>query len=323
MNYEEFAQDLPAERTMTFRSAEENEEFFLRMNINQEMRQLRRGPFRSDLAFRTTQTTDLYADRFSSACRMYLEPPPGMVGLLWLRSTGAPLLASGVDSANDKLLFLPSSTVVGLVLPDLAGSEVLGIPEDNFKKMLATFCPGCEPLEILTLFEGNTAELQTLSRNILRMLTEPGEELNTEWVSNLLAATCDWIEDSTDRWPPDQFRFHPAYRQIARKAEEYICEHYRYAVHIEDICREAGVGLRTLQRCVRKYFDVTVTELIESVRMKAAHRELSALQPEECSVTQIALDNGFSHLGRFSVAYRNRYGETPSEQLARLPGQKS
>jgi hypothetical protein len=154
MNYEEFAQDLPAERTMTFRSAEENEEFFLRMNINQEMRQLRRGPFRSDLAFRTTQTTDLYADRFSSACRMYLEPPPGMVGLLWLRSTGAPLLASGVDSANDKLLFLPSSTVVGLVLPDLAGSEVLGIPEDNFKKMLATFCPGCEPLEILTLFEG-------------------------------------------------------------------------------------------------------------------------------------------------------------------------
>ena len=323
MNYEELALDLPVERTMTFRSAEENEEFFLRMNVNQEMRQLRRGPFRSDLAFRTTQTADLYADRFSSACRMYLESPPGMIGLLWLRSTGAPLLASGVDAANDKLLFLPSSTVVGLVLPDLGGSEVISIPEGQFKKMMTTFCPGYELLENLTLFEGNTAELQALSRNILRMLAEPGEKLRPEWISNLLAATFGWIDDSTGQWPPDKIRDHPAHRQIAKKAEEYIYEHFRDAVHIEDICREARVGLRTLQRCVREYFDVTVTELVEGVRMEAAHRELSVLQPKDSTVTQVALDNGFSHLGRFSVAYRERYGETPSERLAHRQGQKS
>ena len=323
MNYEEFAQDLPAERTMTFRSAEENEEFFLRMNINQEMRQLRRGPFRSDLAFRTTQTADLYADRFSSACRMYLEPTPSMVGLLWLRSAGAPLLASGVDAANDKLLFLPKNTVVGLILPDLAGCETIGIPEERFNKMSAAFCPACEPLENLTLFEGNTAELQTLSRNILRMLMEPGEELPLEWLSNLLAGVFGWIGDSSGRWPPDKFRTHPAHRQIAKRTEDYICEYYRDAVHVEDICRETRVGLRTLQRCVREYFDVTITELVESVRMEAAHRELSMLRPEETTVTQVALDNGFNHLGRFSVAYHKRYGETPSERLAQRPSQKS
>jgi AraC-like DNA-binding protein len=68
---------------------------------------------------------------------------------------------------------------------------------------------------------------------------------------------------------------------------------------------------------------VTVTELIESVRMNSAHRELSELRPEESTVTQVALDNGFSHLGRFSVAYRERYGETPSDRLAHLAGQKT
>ena len=323
MNYETFAMDLPAERSISFRSAEENEEFLLRMNVNQEMRQLRRGPFRSDLAFRSAGTVDLYADRFSSACRMYLEPTPGMIGLLWLRSTGAPMLASGVDATNEKLLFLPRSTVVGLVLPDLGGSEVIGIPEDRFKKMLSTFCPNCGPLDKLTLFEGNTAELQALSLNILRMLAEPGEKLRPEWISNLLAATFSWIDDSTGQWPPDKIRDHPAHRQIAKKAEEYVCEHFRDAVHIEDICRETGTGLRTLQRCVREYFDVTITELVASVRMEAAHRELSVLQPEETTVTQVALDNGFSHLGRFSVTYHKRYGETPSSRLAHRQGQKS
>ena len=124
---------------------------------------------------------------------MHLEPPPGMIGLLWLRSTGAPLLASGVDAANEKLLFLPSGTVVGLVLPDLAGSEVIGIPEECFEDMLAAFRPECESPEKMTLFEGNTVDLLALRRNVLRMLSEPGEELPSEWLSNLLAATFGWM----------------------------------------------------------------------------------------------------------------------------------
>jgi AraC-like DNA-binding protein len=92
---------------------------------------------------------------------------------------------------------------------------------------------------------------------------------------------------------------------------------------LEDICRETGVGLRCLQRAIRAYFDVTLTELLESVRMEAAHRDLSNLRLEESTVTQVALDNGFTHLGRFSVAFHQRFGETPSERLALLPGQKS
>lgn len=323
MNYEAFASDLPPERTITFRSAEENEEALLRMGVNQKMRQLRRGPFRSDLVERVTQTAGLFADRFSTACRMYLEPPRGMVGLLWLRSAAGPLLASGVDAANDKLLFLPKNTVVGLVLPDLAGSEAVGIPEDRFNEMLAAFCPECEPLERVSLIEGDTASLRTLSKTVLRLLREPGEDLHPERLSNLLAATFSWIDEATGRWQPEKLRVQSVHRRIARQTEEFIYEHYHDEVNLEDICRETGVGLRCLQRAIRAYFDVTITELLESVRMEAAHRDLSTLRLEESTVTQVALDNGFSHLGRFSVAFHQRFGEKPSELLARRSGQKS
>ena len=74
---------------------------------------------------------------------------------------------------------------------------------------------------------------------------------------------------------------------------------------------------------MRAYFDVTFTELLECVRMEAAHRDLSTLSPEDITVTRVALDNGFSHLGRFSVAFHQRYEEKPREVLARRLGQKS
>jgi AraC-like DNA-binding protein len=35
------------------------------------------------------------------------------------------------------------------------------------------------------------------------------------------------------------------------------------------------------------------------------------------SVTEVALDHGFLHLGRFSEAYRKRFGELPSQTWRR------
>jgi transcriptional regulator GlxA family with amidase domain len=52
------------------------------------------------------------------------------------------------------------------------------------------------------------------------------------------------------------------------------------------------------------------------LRLQAARARLLAAT-EADSVTAIALDCGFAHLGRFAVAYRRAYGERPSETLAR------
>jgi len=57
--------------------------------------------------------------------------------------------------------------------------------------------------------------------------------------------------------------------------------------------------------------------------VEPAHHDLSTLRLEESTVTQVALDNGFSHLGRFSGAFHQCFGEKPSELLARRSGQKS
>jgi AraC-like DNA-binding protein len=84
-----------------------------------------------------------------------------------------------------------------------------------------------------------------------------------------------------------------------------------------------GVGVRTLQRCFKEYFQVTITDYILNVRLQNAYRELAITHDPQKTVTRIALRHGFSHLGRFSISFRHRYGTSPNEVLALRTGQKS
>jgi transcriptional regulator GlxA family with amidase domain len=56
---------------------------------------------------------------------------------------------------------------------------------------------------------------------------------------------------------------------------------------------------------------------LQNLRLDATHRELLAAEPGERTVTDVAFARGISHLGRFAGAYRERFGECPSETLGR------
>lgn len=318
MDYEQFRSDLPADRTIVFSSAEENEETMRRLGVNQQVRQLGRGKFRADMVVRNAGEVTVFSDRFSRAISMYLEPPKGMVGLLFFLSANGQFRASGENVANDKLVVLPRGSGTDIVAPDLCGSQAIGIPEARFIEMTETLCPTPKSVrpEEMTVVEGDTAQLHALRRAVLDLVADPGSDQDDEWVSSLLAAAIGWMGHSSNRWRPEGLTVNGAKSRIARQAREFIEAHYREAVHLEDLCRVTGVGLRTLQRSFREYFDLTVSEYLKTLRLDAAHRDLATAHREHDPVSTIALQNGFTHLGRFSVEFRERFGESPSETLA-------
>jgi transcriptional regulator GlxA family with amidase domain len=55
------------------------------------------------------------------------------------------------------------------------------------------------------------------------------------------------------------------------------------------------------------------------VRLLRARLALLHANPPCNSVTSIAMAYGFTQLGRFSVAYRRAFGETPSQTLRTSP----
>jgi AraC-like DNA-binding protein len=54
-------------------------------------------------------------------------------------------------------------------------------------------------------------------------------------------------------------------------------------------------------------------------RMHLVRRALLRADPSTATVTRLATDHGFWELGRFSVAYRALFDESPSESLRRPP----
>jgi transcriptional regulator GlxA family with amidase domain len=57
-------------------------------------------------------------------------------------------------------------------------------------------------------------------------------------------------------------------------------------------------------------------QFVRDVRLDAVRERLTRAD-SPCTVAEVATEFGFGHLSRFSQDYRRRYGENPSETLAR------
>jgi AraC-like DNA-binding protein len=95
---------------------------------------------------------------------------------------------------------------------------------------------------------------------------------------------------------------------------DWIVSHADEPLAIEQIARECGLGLRALEKNFRLHCGGTPTAFLRRVRLDRARQRLS--DPASIkSVTDIALESGFFHLGRFAGAYRKQFGESPCETL--------
>src|SRR3981081_2824408 len=88
---------------------------------------------------------------------------------------------------------------------------------------------------------------------------------------------------------------------------------------LADLADISGVSGRTLQRQFRSFLGKTPRAVLTDIRFECARRELLQGLPD-AKVMDVALNSGFQHCGRFSVAYRRRYGETPSQTQKRQAG---
>jgi transcriptional regulator GlxA family with amidase domain len=100
------------------------------------------------------------------------------------------------------------------------------------------------------------------------------------------------------------------------RVQRWIDAHLDQDITLDRLCAVAGIGPRALQRSLLAARGQSPHELVTSRRLAVARRLLES-GSSRVVVSKVALDCGFSHLGRFAAAYRRIYGESPSE-TARL-----
>ncbi|ANQ85157.1 AraC family transcriptional regulator [Azoarcus olearius] len=104
---------------------------------------------------------------------------------------------------------------------------------------------------------------------------------------------------------------------FVRRAEHYIDEHAHEAITVCDIAEHVGVSSRSLYTGFRKYRNTSPMLYLKETRLNRVREQLLSTEPGRTTVTAVAYQWGFGHLGHFTTDYKRRFGESPSETLAR------
>ena len=105
--------------------------------------------------------------------------------------------------------------------------------------------------------------------------------------------------------------------------EGWIPANLREPISVETLAGVASSSTRALQMTFRRYRDCTPMEFfVRRARLQEVRRQIRSRGPG-VSVTEIALDFGFFHLGRFAHAYQQLFGERPSETSRDQPAHRA
>jgi AraC family ethanolamine operon transcriptional activator len=88
------------------------------------------------------------------------------------------------------------------------------------------------------------------------------------------------------------------------------------ALALDEICRATRINRRTLQHYFKEMYGMGPTEYFRVRRLNGVRNDLLRAQKDEITVSGIAEQWGFSHMGRFSQHYKRHFGESPSKTLA-------
>jgi transcriptional regulator GlxA family with amidase domain len=91
---------------------------------------------------------------------------------------------------------------------------------------------------------------------------------------------------------------------------------------VDRLAATVGLSSRTLHRILRRELGLSPMSLLKRLRLDQAKADLEAAGPRT-TVTGVAYDCGFGHLGRFAVEYARRFGESPSQTLRRARARPS
>lgn len=214
-------------------------------------------------------------------------------------------IQAGVDVETvyfrfEQSVFLESASAINSQLWERAADHVMLFSEVNR-----------QPLEIFT---DHLCQLSAM--NSVHSLCEQQENMNASVMEYVLLAldSCLLLDD-----PSDDVLSRRRAATSVRQAINYI--HAKLESHscptILEICKDLQISQRNLQYNFKKVVGMTPNAYLYRLRLNKARSQLLCPADISVTVTQVASEWHFWHLGRFSNDYLQLFGELPSTTLRR------
>jgi AraC-like DNA-binding protein len=107
--------------------------------------------------------------------------------------------------------------------------------------------------------------------------------------------------------------------RVMGRLAEVLMANPEEPLYMAELSARVGTSYWTLRDCCLEYLGMSPKRYLWLRRMNLARRALQRANAERMTVTEVASDYGFWEFGRFSVAYRSLFGESPSTALRRPP----
>lgn len=104
---------------------------------------------------------------------------------------------------------------------------------------------------------------------------------------------------------------------IAKKLGEALEANLDCPLQVLELCRITGLRERTLRKVCQEQMGVSPSRFLALRRLHMARQALLRADSHSTTVTEIATQYGMWELGRFAVAYKLQFGESPSATLRR------
>ncbi|MBN1811127.1 MAG: substrate-binding domain-containing protein [Anaerolineae bacterium] len=182
----------------------------------------------------------------------------------------------------------PDLVVLDLMMPELDGFGVLEAMHDSIASRNI-------PVIVLTGQVLTQEDMSRLSQGVTYVL-EKGLLSVEETLAHIEAVLNHSRQPSYDA------------QQIVRRAMAFIHAHYAESISRADVAFDVGVSERHLARCFSKETGLTVSAYLNRYRIREAKRLLEA---GDKSVTEVALEVGFSSSSYFGHVFRQETGMSP------------
>ena len=234
----------------------------------------------------------------------------------------------------DKRAVLDIDTAAGLVYRGVPGTKLAAtggherlavwIPAASLNQRLAALLDGpiTKELSFERAFSWQSVPAQGL-RRLLRLLVEELGSPAPFGLSDVAAGSfTDLLLYTLLRAVPHNHTGRlaltstPAAPAIIRRAEAYIRAHVQEPIALHEVAEAAGCSVRSLQLGFRRFRETTPLAAIHHARLEAARESLRSGHTY-LTVTELALEFGFTNPGRFTQQYKAAFGASPFAALQR------
>ena len=134
---------------------------------------------------------------------------------------------------------------------------------------------------------------------------EAARSLEDALTQAMIRCLTDGARLETDR----SFRNHLL---VMARLEDFLAANPGRPLYLSEFCAATIASERTIRICCQEHLGMGPVRYLWLRRMHLARRALLTASEGNDTVTSIAMAHGFWELGRFSVAYRGLFGETPT-----------